>query len=97
MRINNFFDLGEAIRSYRMKKGLNQEQLASMIGATQEWVSRLENGRLSNPGMLNVMQAMNAVDLPLHVGGEAIKPTADNDLEDEYIDLADDLPSFMKP
>lgn len=94
MRIHNLIELGAAVRTARLKKTLNQEQLAISIGATQEWVSRLENGRLKNPGLVNVMQALKVVDLPLHLGD--IQPNVDNEAFEGHSDLAEGLPSFMR-
>lgn len=85
MQILNLFELGAAVRSARIRKGLSQSELAEVIGATQEWISRLENGRLPNPGMANVLMACNAIDLGMHLGDvpfsdEEIGADAESDL-----------------
>ena len=38
--------LGENIKRYRLKAGMTQEQLAALIGVTQEHVSYMENDRI---------------------------------------------------
>jgi transcriptional regulator with XRE-family HTH domain len=48
----------------------SQSDLAEAIGATQEWVSRLENGRLPNPGLSAVMHACSTIDLAFIIGAE---------------------------
>lgn len=95
MRIFNLTELGAAIRSARSAKGLSQSNLAQAIGATQEWISRLENGRLPNPGFANVMQACSAVDLGISVEDDHLQPVLD--VPDEQSgDLALTTPSFLR-
>jgi transcriptional regulator with XRE-family HTH domain len=38
--------VGERIKYYRERKGLSQEQLAELIGVTQENVSYMENDKV---------------------------------------------------
>ncbi|MBT1159399.1 helix-turn-helix transcriptional regulator [Aminobacter anthyllidis] len=95
MRIFNLTELGAAIRSARSAKGLSQSNLAQTIGATQEWISRLENGRLPNPGFANVMQACTAVGLGISIDDDSIQPVFDAP-DDQPADLAFTTPSFLK-
>jgi len=95
MRIFNLTELGAAIRNARSTKGLSQSELATAIGATQEWISRLENGRLPNPGFANVLQACFAIDLEISVGTDNFQ--SDLAAPDEQAgDLATSTPSFLK-
>ena len=95
MRIFNLTELGAAIRNARNAKGLSQSELATTIGATQEWISRLENGRLPNPGFANVLQACLAIDLEISVGNDNFR----HDLaapDEQAGDLAFGTPAFLK-
>lgn len=97
MRILNLIEMGAAIKAARLQSGMRQEQLASEVGATQEWISRLENGRLPNPGMSTVMQVMKAVNLDLHI--EEHLPSLSNapdPLDLDESELASDEPAFLK-
>lgn len=95
MRIFNLTELGAAIRSARTAKGLSQSNLAQTIGATQEWISRLENGRLPNPGFANVIQACTAVGLGISIDDDRIRPAPDT-FDEQNSDLAFTTPSFLK-
>ncbi|TWI27969.1 helix-turn-helix domain-containing protein [Mesorhizobium tianshanense] len=95
MRVFNLTELGAAIRSARGTKGLSQSDLAQAIGATQEWISRLENGRLPNPGFANVMQACSVVGLGISVGADDFQPEIDV-ADEQPSDLALSTPSFLK-
>jgi transcriptional regulator with XRE-family HTH domain len=93
MRIFNLTELGAAIRSARSAKGLSQSNLAQTIGATQEWISRLENGRLPNPGFANVMQACTAVGLGISIEDDSVELVLDASGK-QPSDLAFTTPSF---
>lgn len=95
MRIFNLTELGAAIRSARNAKGLSQSNLAQAIGATQEWISRLENGRLPNPGFANVMQACSAVGLGISVEDDSREPVF-NAPDEQPGDLAFTTPSYLR-
>ena len=41
----DFAKVGSRIRQARLEKGLTQEQLAEMVGLSNEWVSQLEKGK----------------------------------------------------
>lgn len=43
--INSTEDLGRAVVSARLARGLTQTQLAAAMGLTQRFVSELENGK----------------------------------------------------
>jgi transcriptional regulator with XRE-family HTH domain len=96
MRIFNLTELGAAIRSARSTKGLSQSDLAEAIDATQEWVSRLENGRLPNPGLATVMHACSTIDLAIFVGIEESSPDRDVPAAEASGDLALGTPGFLK-
>lgn len=88
MRIKTPNDLATLARQKRQALGLNQAGLARQIGASRKWVVDFENGKPSVALDL-VMQALNALDLPLHVAdtpdtdmpntGTAKTPTIDID------------------
>ncbi|MBP0447501.1 helix-turn-helix transcriptional regulator [Roseomonas sp. SSH11] len=51
----------ELLLEYRLKAGLTQAEVASLIGRTQDFVSRLENGerRLTVEDFLDIASALN--------------------------------------
>lgn len=95
VRIFNLAELGAAIRSARSAKGLSQSDLAKTIGATQEWVSRLENGRLPNPGLATVLHACSTIDLAFFIGVDQ-PPSGPNVPAEASGDLALGTPSFLQ-
>jgi transcriptional regulator with XRE-family HTH domain len=97
MRVLNLIELGAALRAARLRSSLGQEQLAIKVGATQEWISRLENGRLPNPGLSTVMQLMTVLDLDLCFEGPALSSSSSPDVLDmDGSELASDEPAFLK-
>ena len=64
MRIGSVRDLGLVVREARREHGLNQHQLAALIGVSRQWVALLETGR-GNPGLAPVLEALRALDLDL--------------------------------
>lgn len=95
MRILNLTELGAAIRAARNAKGMSQAELALSVGTKQEWISRLENGRLPNPGLASVMQACTAVDLAISIEGAVLQPSIHRGGNDTG-DLALSDPPFLK-
>ncbi|MGI6722402.1 MAG: helix-turn-helix domain-containing protein [Anaerovoracaceae bacterium] len=55
-------DMGARIRTARIRKELTQEELAEMIGASDTYISRIENGR-GTPSLDLVVDIMNALEL----------------------------------
>lgn len=93
MQIRSSRQVGQMIRAARQQKKITQTELASLVGATNEWISRLEQGGLQNPGFGTLMRVFEALDLDLHLN----EPT-DPDLTTTPDDAFDeDLPSFLKP
>lgn len=45
--INNRLSISSEIRKYREKKGLNQEQLAALMGISRATISKIENGKFA--------------------------------------------------
>lgn len=98
MKILNLIELGAALRAARLRSSLGQEQLALKVGATQEWISRLENGRLPNPGLSTVMQLMTVLDLDLCIEGHSLSSSnSPGALDMDGSELASDEPAFLKP
>ena len=44
MIVSNAQDIGAALKHARTSKGLTQQQLATMIGVTRQWVASVEAG-----------------------------------------------------
>ena len=47
MEITERKRIGDRIRAIRLKRGLFQEHLAEMCGMKQQYLARIENGRIS--------------------------------------------------
>ncbi len=60
MNITNLTDIGELIRLRRQELGRSQSALADEIGATRQWISRLEKGHndISAARLLAVVSAL---------------------------------------
>ena len=55
--------IGERVAWYRTRRGLTQEVLAGMVGRTDDWLSKIENGR-ANLERLSVIKALaDALDV----------------------------------
>lgn len=87
MELTQTRQIGALIKGARSRAGLTQSQLAERIGVTREWVNRLENGTMTNPGFQQVLALFEAVDLGLNVTLPGVIP--DHDTSDEYGDLQD--------
>ncbi|GAB5524754.1 MAG: hypothetical protein Roseis2KO_26260 [Roseivirga sp.] len=57
--------LNEAIRASRIKKGMNQTELAKKAGLTQAYISMLENGGKRKPNLEKVQKISEALGIPL--------------------------------
>jgi transcriptional regulator with XRE-family HTH domain len=51
------------LREARLERGLTQEQLAAKTGIRQSAISRLELGRIADPGFSIVLRLAQALDL----------------------------------
>ena len=67
MRLHTADEIGTAVREARRQRGLSQGALAELIGASRQWVQRLEAG---TPGVeLGLtLRALTGVGLRLDVG-----------------------------
>jgi transcriptional regulator with XRE-family HTH domain len=52
--------IGENIRQLRTKKGLSQDNLASILGVDKSYISRIENGQ-KNLTLNSLMKIANAL------------------------------------
>ena len=53
---------GERVRLLRKERGIGQKELAGAVGASVNWISRIELGKLKNPnlsGLMRLAQALN--------------------------------------
>ena len=65
-------DFREKLRNIRIEKGLNQEQLADMVGLTQGAISQFEKGqRMPTPANLAVLAEKLEVTPEFLMGEEA--------------------------
>lgn len=64
MEIGRAEDIGAVLRRARVDKGLSQQQLATMLGVTRQWVASVEAGApTARLGM--VIDALRCVDVLL--------------------------------
>ena len=66
MLITDLSELGELIRRRRTELDLSQTELAEQVGATRQWVSRLENGK-NDISAQRLLSVIDALDLNLDV------------------------------
>ena len=57
-------NLKEALRTRRKDKGFSQKELAKKVGVTQQYVARIESGKL-NPGLDLMEKLADALDCEL--------------------------------
>ena len=65
----------ELIRDVRMRHGLSQRRLAVRAGASQAWISRIEQGKIS--------PSIESLERLLLVMGESLNLQAERSVEDE--------------
>ncbi len=53
--------MGETIRRLRINRKLSQKQLALMCGVTQQFIQRIEKGKV-NPGINTVIKLASALE-----------------------------------
>ena len=58
---------GAVLRAVRERAALSQTELAQRAGVTRQWLVMLENGRLVNPTLANMLKATAALGLELRI------------------------------
>lgn len=58
--------IGERVAYYRRRRGLTQLALAGLVGRTQSWVEKIENGRALLDRISVVRELARALDISLH-------------------------------
>ncbi|WP_157246262.1 helix-turn-helix domain-containing protein [Nonomuraea typhae] len=59
--------VGQRIAWYRRRRGLSQEVLAGLVGRTTDWLSKVENDRISLDRLSVIKSMANALDVSLGV------------------------------
>jgi transcriptional regulator with XRE-family HTH domain len=57
-------DVGALIRDHRKQKGWTQEALATKLGKTRRWMTKVELGQ-TNPDISSVLRALQLLDVAL--------------------------------
>lgn len=57
-------DVGALIREHRKRKGWTQEELATKLGKTRRWMTKVELGQ-TNPDISSILRAFQLLDLAL--------------------------------
>lgn len=85
MLLTNATDLGLLIRERRRELDITQSALAAAVGASRQWVGKVENGRPGAEFAL-VLKALHALQLRVHVLPEGAA-AAGGDAADDAVDL----------
>ncbi len=80
MHVGSVRDLGLILREARRQHGLNQHELAALIGVSRQWVALVETGR-GNPGLAPVIEALRVLDMDLTVVDRADTADGPADLD----------------
>ncbi len=75
MRVQDATDFGHIIRDARKKRGLNQQQLADLIGVSRQWISEVENGKPRAELQL-VLTTLNYLQVRLHTDPRPADPAS---------------------
>ncbi|HEV2361390.1 MAG TPA: helix-turn-helix transcriptional regulator [Acidimicrobiales bacterium] len=77
MTVHNARELGAALRSQRVSLGWTQEELATKVGVSRDWVIGLERGT-SNPTINLLLRTLTllGLDLAVEPAGTATPTTA---------------------
>lgn len=66
-RVGGSRQLGAVVRTARERTGLSQTALAQHADLERQWLVLLENGKLENPKLSNVLKVLDALGLELAV------------------------------
>lgn len=64
--LSNVMNVGERVAYYRRRRGLSQVTLAELVGRTESWVEKIENGRAALDRVSVISQLARALDVSLH-------------------------------
>ncbi|WP_027529011.1 helix-turn-helix domain-containing protein [Bradyrhizobium sp. WSM3983] len=63
----DLIELGERVKAARKSKGWSQTKLAQTAGISRARLEALENARLAEMGIKNLLRILNALDLDLRL------------------------------
>lgn len=66
MLIRTPADLGAAIRDHRRRRGMDQQELASAIGVSRQWVIEMEKGK-PRASLALALRALDALGIALSI------------------------------
>jgi|GEM_PF-1823929 len=87
MRVDSPEALGQVLRAARRRRGLTQHELAETLGASRDWVNRVERGGAPRAELLLVLRALASVGLTLSVEDGHALPDLDAVLWQNDVDL----------
>jgi transcriptional regulator with XRE-family HTH domain len=64
--VSNSLTIGERVAYYRRRRGLSQVTLSELVGRTESWLEKVENGRAALDRVSLIVQLANALDVSLH-------------------------------
>lgn len=77
VRIDSPEALGQVLRSARRRRGLTQQELADNLGASRDWVNRVERGGAPRAELLLILRALASVGLTVSVEDVPVAPDLD--------------------
>src|SRR6266568_2957163 len=63
--MTNTLTIGERVAWYRRRRGVSQEILASIVGRTVDWLSKVENNRIELDRLSVIKALADALDVSL--------------------------------
>lgn len=83
----NLFELGQSLKSARIRQQLTQSELAARTGVSLSSISGLERGILSEIGVVKLLQLFAAVGLELHTRSSGQRRTLDDARQEQQVAL----------
>ena len=80
-------DLGPALREVRMSEGITQSALAELAAVGRQWLNAFEMGEKASAPLDMVMRIIAVLDVTVELSRPAPPVAADEDDDDEPIDL----------
>lgn len=80
MQIRTTKDLGAAIRDQRKKKGLDQGELAELVGVSRRWVNEVEQGK-SRAQVSLILKTLDALGLNVLIEADDRRSSGPYDID----------------
>lgn len=84
MQLRTAKDFGALIRDRRKKRGLDQAELAEMVGVSRKWIIDVEKGK-PRAALSLVLQTLDALGVPISADGANETAIADVSIDIDAI------------